>query len=160
MISWSGTQLIFYITKNILILVSILKDLNQRIGWTGVCVCLHLLIMDTPFTYVICKGKCLADDVITINEEIIWNTPLQGPTFNDDSNTVLILLKTLCNGTKSTLGSRESNVEFRQYRHYSITMMGILIQKKRIQAARHNNKNIFYMVDTSFYFEVYCMAIT
>ena len=37
--------------------------------------------------------------MISIDEEIVWNVPLQGPAFNFDSKTVLILLKELCNGT-------------------------------------------------------------
>ena len=49
--------------------------------------------------YVIHKGNRPANNVITIDEENVCNSHLQGPAFNVESNTVLTLLKDLCNGT-------------------------------------------------------------
>ena len=52
----------------------------------------------TPLTYVFLKGNRTEDYVITMDEEIVWNDPLQKPELNIDSKTVLIFLKELWNG--------------------------------------------------------------
>ena len=48
---------------------------------------------EIPLTYVICKGNRPADNVITTDEKIFWNDPLQGPAFNVDINNGIIMLK-------------------------------------------------------------------
>ena len=48
---------------------------------------------------MICKGNHPLNNVIEIDEEIVWGSPIQILTFNVDINTVVILLKELFNGT-------------------------------------------------------------
>ena len=74
---------------------------KKWVNWEN-CVYIYLNTVlnarGAPLTHVICKGNRLTDDMIAIDEEIVWNAPLQVTSFNADSNTVITLLKDLCNG--------------------------------------------------------------
>ena len=48
---------------------------------------------DIHWIYVVHKRNRTADNVINIDEEILWNDLLQGPAFTVDIKTVLILFK-------------------------------------------------------------------
>ena len=52
---------------------------------------------DIALIYIIHKGNQPNDNLITIDEEMVFNTSLKGWSFNVDSNIVLILSKELCN---------------------------------------------------------------
>ena len=56
------------------------------------------------------KVKRPADNLITIDEEILCGAPLYIPAFNVDSKTVLILLNNLYNGKMVTIGPSSSGL--------------------------------------------------
>ena len=115
---------------------------------------------EISLTSVICRGTRTEDYMITIYDRIVWNPPIQGPTFIVDSNTVLIFLKELCHGKNGDTWIKGipcvSATTQTLHQYYG----GDVDSYKPIQAAKHNNEYIFYNMEIKFSFEEYCSSST
>ena len=98
--------------------------------------------------------------MITIDEEIFCNSPLQGTIFNVDIKTVLTLLNESCNDTNGetcikVIRCVSETMQALQHHYY-----GYFESDKQIRDVKQNNENNLYNLGPLFYFGNFCMVIT